>query len=204
MGGGVSVTCPTWKTTGTKTKRKRAAYSQASGTRRSPPTPAGGARAARDGSGPTRPRCRVPPRRPGHTAAPGRAPCSTTRRGTRGCPAPTPPASSTPRRTSALCCLRLGTGGVRGVGGPSADPQVAQRPHCRRHGRAASRRPCSRLTASSRLENHVLFQNKFNFLKIDVLRSSSTVSSPNNRANGPGGGHVTGGHETAGNHPTGP
>lgn len=59
---------------------------------------------------PTRLCCRGPCR-PGDRAAPGCARCLMNRRGTRGCPAPAPSASSTRLRTSGLCCLRLSNRG---------------------------------------------------------------------------------------------
>lgn len=70
---------------------------------------------------PTRP-CSRAPCGLGHRAAPGRVQCSPSRQGTRGCPAPTPPASSTRRRTAGLCCLQLNTHEA------SAEPAAVPRP----------------------------------------------------------------------------
>lgn len=59
---------------------------------------------------PTRPCCRGSCCQ-GDRAAPACVRCSPSRQGTRGRPAPSPPASSTRPRTSGLCCRKLSTEG---------------------------------------------------------------------------------------------
>lgn len=79
-------------------------------------------------AGPTR-RCCRGPGGPGGRAAPGRAQGWLRPQGTRGRRAPAPQASSTPQRTSGLCCLQLrDKGEVRRVWAPPPRPRT-----CRRH-----------------------------------------------------------------------